>query len=262
MNVLIDRFKEILLSVFPITAIVLILNFTLVPLEIPQMLRFLLGALFIVLGLSIFLFGVDIGITPIGNLMGSHLVKTNKIAIVAIGGMILGFIIAIAEPDLHILAGQVDSITSGLISKFSIVVVVSIGIGLLLSLGFARIAYNISIHRTFTVIYALIFISALFISPEFLAISFDAAGAVTGAMTVPFVLALATGISAPKKDSKASEEDSFGLVGITATGAVITTMLMGITLKIDNISGSIDSSLSRLRMLWKQRLVQVLEVEQ
>ncbi|MDD4503959.1 MAG: DUF1538 domain-containing protein [Clostridiaceae bacterium] len=251
MNVLIDRFKEILLSVFPITAIVLILNFTLVPLETPQMLRFLLGALFIVLGLSIFLFGVDIGITPIGNLMGSHLIKTNKIAIVAIGGIMLGSIIAIAEPDLHILAGQVDSVTSGLISKFSIVVVVSIGIGLLLSLGFTRIAYNIPIHKTLTVIYALIFILALFTSPEFLAISFDAAGAVTGAMTVPFILALAIGISAPKKDSKASEEDSFGLVGITATGTVITTMFMSIISKIDNISGSIDSSLSRSNLVMK-----------
>lgn len=245
MNVLIDRFKEILLSVFPITAIVLILNFTLVPLETPQMLRFLLGALFIVLGLSIFLFGVDIGITPIGNLMGSQLIKTNKLAILAIGGIVLGFIVAIAEPDLHILAGQVDSVTSGLISKLSLVIVVSIGIGLLLSLGFARIAYNIPIHITLTVIYALIFILGLFMSPEFLAISFDAAGAVTGVMTVPFVLALATGISSPRKDSKASEEDSFGLVGITATGTVITVMLMSIISKADKISGSIDSSISQ-----------------
>lgn len=244
MSVLIDRFKEILISVIPITAIVLVLNFTLVPLEIPQLLRFLLGSLLIIFGLSIFLFGVDIGITPIGNLMGSHLIKTNKIAIVVFGGIILGFIAAIAEPDIHILAGQVDYVTSGLIPRFSLVAVVSIGIGTLLSLGFSRIAYNIPMNITFTAIYAIIFALALFIPPEFLAISFDAAGAVTGAMTVPFILSLATGISAPRKDSKASEEDSFGLVGITATGTVISVMLMSIISKPGKISGSIDISFS------------------
>ena len=227
MNVLAERFKEVLVSVFPITLIVLILNFTIVPLEAPQLLRFLLGALLIILGLSIFLFGVDIGITPIGNLMGSSLIKTNKIALVVIGGIILGFVVSIAEPDIHIFGGQVEAVTGGLISKISIVVVVSIGIGLLLSAGFTRIAYNISMKKTFTFIYLLIFILGLFVSSEFLAIAFDGAGAVTGALTVPFVLALAIGMSSLQKDSKAAEEDSFGLVGITATG-VISVMIMGI----------------------------------
>lgn len=60
-----------------------------------------------------------------------------------------------------------------------------------------------------SVIYLIIFALAIFTSTEFLAISFDASGATTGAMTVPFILALATGISSMKKDSKASEKDSF-----------------------------------------------------
>lgn len=243
MNVLAERFKEVLVSVFPITLIVLILNFTIVPLEAPQLLRFLLGALLIILGLSIFLFGVDIGITPIGNLMGSSLIKTNKIALVVIGGIILGFVVSIAEPDIHIFGGQVEAVTGGLISKISIVVVVSIGIGLLLSAGFTRIAYNISMKKTFTFIYLLIFILGLFVSSEFLAIAFDGAGAVTGALTVPFVLALAIGMSSLQKDSKAAEEDSFGLVGITATGGVISVMIMGIISRPGEMTGSIESSL-------------------
>lgn len=243
MNVLAERFKEVLLSVFPITAIVLILHFTLVPLEIPQLLRFLLGALLIIFGLSIFLFGVDIGITPIGNLMGSSLLKTNKIALVVIGGIILGFVASVAEPDIHILGGQVEAVTNGAISKVSIVVIVSLGIGLLLAVGFARIAYNISMKKTFTFIYLLIFILGLLVTPEFLAIAFDGAGAVTGALTVPFILALGIGMSSLQKDSKAAEEDSFGLVGITATGAVITVMIMGIISNPGEMTGSIESSL-------------------
>ncbi len=240
LNVLIEKFKEVLSSVLPITIIVLILNFVITPLETPLLLRFILGAFFIVIGLSIFLFGVDIGITPIGNLMGANLTKSNKIWIIAIAGIILGFFISVAEPDLHILADQVDFVTSGLISKASILVVVSIGIAILLSLGLIRIVYNIPLYKILTVLYLIIFILALFTSREFLAISFDASGATTGALTVPFILALAIGTSALKKDSKASEKDSFGLVAIASTGAIIAAMLMNIFSEADEITGSLD----------------------
>jgi hypothetical protein len=243
LNILLDRFKEILLAVLPVSVIVLILSFTLLSIETTQVLRFSLGALFIVLGLSIFLFGVDIGITPIGNLLGAYLIKTNKPAIVIGGGILLGLIVAIAEPDLHILAGQVNAVTAGLLPKSTLVIVVSVGVGLMLSFGFARIAYGIPIHKALTVIYGLILLMGIFLSPEMLAISFDAAGAVTGVLLVPFVLALATGISAFRRDSKASEEDSFGLLGITATGTVMTVMLMSILSKAGGISENVAGNL-------------------
>lgn len=126
MNILVEKFKEVLFAVLPVTIIVLILNFIITPLEAHLILRFLLGAILIVIGLSIFLFGIDIGIGPIGNLMGAALVKSNKVWIIGIVGLILGFLISIAEPDLHVLAGQVSNVTSGVISKPSLIIVVSI----------------------------------------------------------------------------------------------------------------------------------------
>lgn len=240
MSVLISKFNEVLYSVLPITALVLILHFTLTPIDTPLLIRFVIGAVFIIMGLTIFLIGVDVGITPIGNTMGSTIAKTNKMRIVAIAGLILGFVISIAEPDLHILAGQVDSVTSGLISKSSIVVIVSAGIAALLSIGLVRIVFNFPLYKLLSVLYGIVFILALFTSPEFLAISFDASGATTGALTVPFILALAMGISKLKKDSKSSEEDSFGLVAIASVGAIISVMLMSIVSKADKISGTLD----------------------
>ena len=127
MSVVLQKFQEVLYSVLPITVIVLILNFSITTINTPYIIRFLIGAVLIIIGLTIFLVGVDIGITPIGNTMGSTMVKTNKIWIVAIAGIVLGFIISIAEPDLHILAGQIDYVTSGLISKINIVIIVSVG---------------------------------------------------------------------------------------------------------------------------------------
>ncbi len=199
MKELVSKLKEVSYAVLPIIVIVLILNFTLTPLSMTLISRFLIGAGLIIIGLSIFLLGVDIGITPIGNFMGSIIAKTNKIWKIVISGLILGFIISIAEPDLHILAGQVDFVTTGLISKLSIVVVVSIGIGIMLSLGLARIVRGTPLKKMLTILYSFICILAIFTSKEFLAISFDASGATTGAMTVPFILALAMGVVMLKK---------------------------------------------------------------
>ena len=240
MNLVFSKLKEVLYSVIPIIVIVLILNFTLTPLETPLIIRFLIGSLAIIIGLAIFLVGVDIGITPIGNIMGSSMAKTNKISIVVIAGLVLGFFISIAEPDLHILSAQVEMVTSGFIGKGMILVVVSIGIAIMLALGLARIVYNIPLYKILSVLYGFIFILALFTSQEFLAISFDASGATTGALTVPFILALAMGVSKLKKDSKSSEKDSFGLVAIASAGAIVAVMIMSIISKMDKISGSLE----------------------
>lgn len=240
MNVFIEKFKEVLFSVLPITVIVLILNFTLTPMAIPLVTRFIIGAVLIIIGLTIFLIGVDIGITPIGNNMGATIAKSNKLWIVAAAGLLLGFFISVAEPDLHILAGQVDTVSSGLISKGSIVIIVSIGIAVMLAIGLIRIVHNFPLYKLLTILYAVIAAIAIFTSREFLAISFDASGATTGALTVPFILALAIGVSKLKKDSKASEKDSFGLVAIASTGAIISVMLMSIINQTDKITGSLN----------------------
>lgn len=242
MDVIISKLKEVLYSVLPITAIVIILNFTLTPIDTGMLIRFLIGAILIVLGLTIFLLGVDIGITPIGNEMGTAIVKSNKVRIVIIAGLLLGFFISIAEPDLHILAGQVDSVTSGLISKGSIVIVVSLGIAIMLSIGLTRIVYNFPLYKLLSILYGIILILALFTPPEFMAIAFDASGATTGALTVPFILALALGVSKLKKDSKSSEKDSFGLVAIASAGAIIAVMIMSIISKTDKITGTLENN--------------------
>ena len=240
MNLVTEKLREVLLSVLPITIIVLILHFTITPMERPLLLRFLIGAVLVIIGLSIFLAGVDIGITPIGNIMGSTLAKTNKFLIVIIAGLILGFFISIAEPDLHILGAQVSFVSSGVVSKWLIVMIVSIGIAFMLSLGLGRILYNFPLYKLLTFIYGIILILSIFTSPEFLAISFDASGATTGALTVPFMLALAMGVSHLKKDSKSSEKDSFGLVGIASSGAIIAVMIMSILSKTDRITATLE----------------------
>ena len=220
--------------------IVLLLHVLVVPIETVALLRFGIGTLFILIGLTIFLVGVDLGISPMGHHISMALTKFNKKRIVIITVVILGFFISVAEPDLHILANQVAMVTGGMVSKWQVILTVSIGIGLMLTLGIFRILYNIPLYKLLLVIYGLILLLSLLTTPEFLAISFDASGATTGAMTVPFIMALSIGAAAMKKDSKASEKDSFGLVAIASAGAIISLMVLNLILKTDKMSGSLQ----------------------
>ena len=241
MKILAEKFKESLSAVSPFMVIVLVLHFTLVPLEAIVLTRFLIGAAAIIIGLTVFLFGVDVGIDPIGKHLGSSIAKTGKIWFVVGAVALVGFFISVAEPDLHILAGQVDTVTSGVVTKSSIVLVVSIGIGVMLSLGFFRILFNFPLNKMLLLMYLMIFALAIFTTDIFQAISFDASGATTGALTVPFILSMALGVSSMKKDSKASETDSFGLLAIASGGAIIGVMVMSLFSGAKELTGTLNT---------------------
>lgn len=242
MSVLKSKFKDVVMSVLPISLLVVILHFTIVPLEGPVFGRFILGSVSLILGLTIFLLGVDIGITPIGIYMGKGLARSNKLSIVVIASLILGFSISVAEPDLHILAGQVMEVTSGVIDKMNLVVIVSIGLAFMVMVGLVRIIKNIKLRMTFIITYLLILVAAIFSFFEFHAIAFDASGSTTGAMTVPFILALAVGVASLKRDSESAEEDSFGLLGLASAGVIFSVLLYSIVTQPGDLSGSLGDT--------------------
>ena len=239
MNLLKSKFKEVSMSVLPITILVVLLNFTLVPIESDMLIRFLIGSLLVILGLGIFLFGAEIGITPIGNLMGETVARSNKVSIVGVLGFLLGFLITVAEPDLQILANQVSDASGGKISAPSILIVVSIGVGAMVAIGLLRILFEKPLNKLYTFVYFIIFILGLKVSEEFLAISVDSSGATTGAMTTPFILALGLGVS-QLKGGKTSEEDSFGLVGVASAGPILAVMLMSVIAGVTDVQGEAE----------------------
>ncbi|MGI6537060.1 MAG: DUF1538 domain-containing protein [Caldicoprobacterales bacterium] len=246
MSELIAKLKEVLASVLPVTLIVLTLHFTISPLESSMLNAFLLGSLLVIIGLTIFLFGIDQGLDPVGHYIGNSLGHSKGLAVVLTICLILGFFISYAEPDLHILAAQVGSVTSGQFDKTLMVVVVSLGLGTMMTLGMLRIIKSVRMKYVFTAAYGLIFILSLFSTSDFIAIAFDASGATTGAITVPFMLGIAGGISAMKKDSRESEADSFGLVGISSTGAILGVLIAGMILGIDKLEGKLpDVTIAR-----------------
>lgn len=212
MDILRKQFEEVILSVLPITALVIVLSFTVVPIPNEMLIRFIIGAVLLTLGLGIFLFGANIGVSDIGNLMGETIAKSNNAFIVWGLGFLLGFLITIAEPDMQILAHQVHIASGGVVPGPLTLAVVALGVGVMVGIGLLRILFGKPLNKTFAVAYFLMFLLGLGVTEEFLAISVDSSGATTGAMTTPFILALGYGVSR-LKGGKTAEEDSFRKIG-------------------------------------------------
>src|SRR5690625_4387117 len=209
MNPIVGKAKEVVQSVLPIVLLVLFMNFTFVPLESSVLWRFLIGSIFVIIGLTIFLFGVDLSITPIAENIGKGIVTSKKLWLAVIVTISLGFFISAAEPSLGVLANQIESVTGGSLTSTRILVVVAAGVAFTLTIGMLRILYSISIIPILFGIFGSIFVLSYFSSTEFFSIAFDASGAVTGALAVPFFLAFSGGIASLKRGSKQSEEESF-----------------------------------------------------
>lgn len=227
MGIFTEKIKEVSASVLPVTLFVIILHFVATPLPGAQIGQFILGAFLILIGLSIFLVGVDLGATPIGRHSGRFLVGTGKLPILLSGGLILGFLISIAEPDLQILASQVQHLTSQSITKWQMVIIVSIGVGLLVMVGFWRIVRRVRYRYVIWVTYGLILIMAIFAKTIFHDFAFDASGATTGAITTPFILALAAGVAQISATKQEDARDQFGIVGLASAGAILAVLAQG-----------------------------------
>lgn len=208
----------------PIVVLVFILNFF-VGIDNSLLINFVLGSLGVILGLSIFLSGIDLSISKIGTMMGDFLGRFDKIIKVVLFGIFIGFVISMAEPDLLILANQVTYAIG--LSPWTIVAIISLGVGLLISIGLYRIFKEISISKLMWVVYVLIFGLMIFLNETGHAIAFDASGATTGAMTTPFIIALGLGVANLKGDY--SEDNSFGLVGIASAGPILAGLLMSLS---------------------------------
>lgn len=226
-----EEIKQNSKAVLPIAVLVLILNLFR-PVDNKLIIKFLFGCAGVILGLSIFLMGVDLSISKIGSYMGDFIAKSENIIKVVVFGIFIGFTISIAEPDLLILANQVTSAFG--IKSFLIVAIISIGVGIMIALGLYRIFKEIKLSTLMIVIYGIIFILMFMSNDLGHAIAFDASGATTGAMTTPFIIALGLGVSKLKGETK-GEENSFGLVGIASAGPILAGLIMSMSIDSTNV---------------------------
>lgn len=217
-----EKWAEALKSVLPVTGIILFLCCVAAPIPSGAMLAFLLGAVLLVLGMGLFNLGTELSMIPIGESVGATLTRSQKLWLILGVGFLVGALVTISEPDLTVLATQVPAVPNAVL-----ILCVAGGVGLFLVLALLRILFAVQLRVMLLLSYLLVFVLALFVPKEFLAIAFDAGGVTTGPMTVPFILALGVGVASIRTDRQA-EGDSFGLVSLCSIGPILTILLLGL----------------------------------
>lgn len=217
-----NSIKESLQSVLPIAAIVLLLSVTAAPLDSGVLVLFLFGTLLLLAGMSFFTIGSSISMEPLGESIGARVSKSKKWIVPLIVCFVLGAVITIAEPDLQVLAEQVPSIPN-----MVLILSVATGVGVFLAIALFRIRRRIPLSRMLIVFYACIVILAFFVPRDFVATAFDSGGVTTGPITVPFIMALGTGL-ATMGGKKHAGENSFGLVSLCSIGPILSVLILSI----------------------------------
>ena len=217
-----EKFDESVSAVLPITVIVLLLSIFVVPMETGTIALFLVGAFMLIIGMAFFQLGAEMAMTPLGEGVGSHIMKTKRLSILIIVCFVMGVIITIAEPDLQVLANQVPSIPNE-----TLIWTVALGVGVFLVIAVLRIIFKLSLPLLLCILYAALFLLSFAAPADFIAVAFDSGGVTTGPMTVPFIMAIGVGLSSTRSDRDGSS-DSFGLISFCSIGPIAMVLLLGI----------------------------------
>ena len=232
---LLHKLKETAVSVLPVMAIVFLLGLTVVPLEKAMLVKFFFGGLLLIVGLTIFLLGVDMGIQPMGERCGAELTRKKNLPLLLIVAFIIGFIVTAAEPDIQVFGDQVRGVFPA-VNKIAFTFVIAGGVGFFITLGLLRTVMNLSLKWTLFISYTFLFIIAFFAPSSFIGIGFDSGGATTGPMTVPFIMALGLGVSSVRASKN---DNSFGLTGVSSVGPVLAVIIYAIVLnKLNGVAAA------------------------
>ena len=135
---LLKKLKEVGSSIIPILVLVALMHFFITPLPAGSLTSFIIGGFLLIVGLSLFLLGVDIGLLPIGERIGSAATRSKHLPVLLGTGFLVGVVIILAEPNIAVLAEQVKGVNPS-ISKTSLVSMIAIGVGFYLMVGMVRV---------------------------------------------------------------------------------------------------------------------------
>jgi len=195
-----------------------------------QLGRIVIGFLYTLIGLVLFLTGVNVGFIPVGELLGSQLAASSFRWILIPLGVLIGYFIVAAEPAVHVLNKQVEEISSGAITAKMMNRGLSIGMAAALSITMTRILLHIPIM--FILIPGYVFALALtfFVPKIFTGIAFDSGGVCSGPLCTTFLLPFAIGTCEGVGGNLMA--DAFGIVAMVAMTPLIVIQLMGLIYKL------------------------------
>lgn len=218
--------KEVALALGLIVLFFAVLQALYLKLPRRKLLHIAVGIAYTFAGLVVFLTSVTVGFMPIGYKLGTELAKSHP-AVLVIFGFILGMVVVLAEPAVHVLNKQVEEVTDRTVSKRSMMIALSVGVGVSIGLSMLRIIFD------FNILYFMIpgyFISlglSFFVPGLYTAIAFDSGGVASGPLTSSFILPFAVGACYVLQGENRIMSDAFGIVAMVAMTPLITIQILG-----------------------------------
>lgn len=222
-----DTLKHSFRNLLPIILVVGLFQ-ALVIRQVPDGLgSMLIGLGIVVLGVAIFLQGLELGIFPVGKNLSNAFARRGSLPLLMGFGFSLGFAAVIAEPALIAVAEQAEAISEGRIDAFVLRLLVAFSVGLVVALGVLRTLLGHALHWYMIIGYLLVVTVTFFAPEEIVGLAYDSGGVTTNIVTVPLIAALGIGLAASIRGRNPLAH-GFGLVALAVMVPMIAVQFYGI----------------------------------
>ena len=219
--------KDVLFALALIVVFFLILQFTVLKLPRQKLAQIGIGIAYTFFGLVIFLVAVGVGFMPIGFKLGTEIARFSQ-PVLAVFGLVIGFVVVLAEPAVHVLNKQVEQVTGGGVKKIEMLIALSLAVGVSICLSIIRMIFHFSILYYLIPGYLISLGLSFFVPKVYTAIAFDSGGVASGPLTSSFILPLIVGACVSINDGANSIlTDAFGVVAMVAMTPLITIQALG-----------------------------------
>ena len=236
--IIIKKLWKATTDLIPIIIVVVFFQVVVIRQPFPEVGEIIFGILLVIVGLMLFIEGLEIGLFPIGDAMADALAKKGSLFWLMIFSFLLGFSTTIAEPALIAVAKEASIITSGAglidssqktmdIYAMGLRLSVAISVGLAIVIGVLRILKGWPLHYLIIGGYILVMLMTLIAPQEIIGLAYDAGGVTTSTITVPLVTALGVGLATVIK-GRSPLLDGFGLIAFASLLPMIFVMAYGL----------------------------------
>ena len=225
-HTLLEVMAEVGRSLLLIALVFGLLQVTVLRLPRRKLLQLAVGALYTFLGLVIFLTAVTVGFMPVGFRLGLQLAEGNQTALVILD-FVIGMVVVLAEPAVHVLNLQVEEITAGEVTKRQMMLALSVGVGVSIGLSLLRILLGFSLLYYLIPGYLISLGLSFFVPRLYTAIAFDSGGVASGSLTSSFILPMAIGACVTLRGEQEVLSSAFGIVSMVAMTPLITIQALG-----------------------------------
>jgi len=223
-------------DVLPILLLIVFFYLVVLKQPVPHLKKMVIGGFYVVIGLSLFLMGLEKALFPVGKIMASQLSDPSFIGAtkaeltnwqsyywIYIFAALIGFSTTIAEPSLIAVAIKADEVSGGTIKPWPLRITVAIGVAFALALGTFRIVTGTPLYIYIMVGYVIVIIQTFFAPKKLIALAYDSGGVTTSTVTVPIVAALGLGLSSAVPGRNPAI-DGFGLIAFASLFPIIAVL--------------------------------------